>query len=428
MMVWKSRLGSSRREVAVSWVCVTCANRAMLHSSMEIQRCIDECLKRFNQMPYLCKHCQTDGMHAYHVKVGELVTSNTARAVVEVHIISPDIQLCPLRDCGCTDKKTTARLMVPKGIFDRVICKSQTLYLANVCLDPLDDPWMLLAWHPQSVVIGDDVCRTVATDDFFIGEICAGGFSGWQHAQHVCKSLGLRLKSSFVVEIDYDICKVFQRTWDDAYIVQRRHEYDEKHGMDGFPIFATDIQDMWWISCAAEKNVDVLTMSTPCPPWSDASSGKGLHSEDGWTTTNAFLCAMLLKPKVIVMENVSAIRRHPHWPLIRSFIRTCGFVIAHEECVNMSSISPQNRERLLLLMIRKDLEIPQLPKGGQFPKFDLKSMFAFQAIQNDLAGFEDLVKVTSPVLAMYMDSQFLPNSHGSKNEIGCGFVSHSWHS
>lgn len=402
--------------MTASWVIFTCADRAMVHSSMEIQDRIDECLMRFNQLPFLCKRCQTDGMHSYCVSVGDLVMMTTASAVVEVYINPPELRLHSVRDCGCMDKRTKAHLMVPIGIFERVIRKSKSLYLANVCLDPLDDPWKILAWHPQSVVIGDDISRTVATDDLLVGELCAGGFSGWQHAQHVCKTLGMCLKSSFAVEIDYDICKVFQKTWDEAYIIRNRHEFDEYHETDGFPVFATDLQDMWWISCAGEKNVDVLTMSAPCPPWSDASSGKGLHSQDGWTTINAFLCAMLLKPKVIVMENVSAIRRHPHWQLIRSFINKCGYLVCHEESVNMSSISPQNRERLLLMIIRKDMGIPPLHKIGKFPKFDLKSMFAFQAIQSDLEGFEDLVKISSSVLAMYMDSQFLPKCSGSKKQ------------
>lgn len=383
---------------------------------MVIQDQIDDCMKTFNQMPFLCKHCQVDGLYSYHVMVSELISIDTAFAVVEVQVILPEIRLSNMRLCKCTDTSKKAFLKIPAGVFDRVVRRSKTLHLANVSLQHDKGQLWILAFHFLSVVVGDDISRTVATDDLFIGEICAGGFSGWQHAQHVCKHLGLRVKSSFAVEIDNEICKVFQQTWNEAFIIRNRHEFDEKHGLEGFPIFSADIRDMWWVTCAGERNIDVLTMSTPCPPWSDASSGKGLTTEEGWTTIVAIICAMLLKPKVIVWENVSAIRRHPHWKMIHSTINQCGFLIMHEESVNMSSISPQNRERMLLMMIRKDMGVPPLHKVGKFPKFDMKSLFSFQAIQPDLEGFESFVKVTQPVLTMYMDSQFLPKSHGQKKQ------------
>ena len=75
----------------------------MLHSSMVIQDQIDDCMKTFNQMPFLCKHCQVDGLYSYHVMVGELISIDTAFAVVEVQVILPEIRLSNMRLCKCTD-------------------------------------------------------------------------------------------------------------------------------------------------------------------------------------------------------------------------------------------------------------------------------------------------------------------------------------
>ena len=200
MMVCKSCLGSNRHEVTASRVAVTRASRAMLHSSMVIQDQIDDYVKTFNHMSLLCKDCQADGLHSYHVMVGKHISIDTAFAVVEVQVIQPEIRLSYVRDCKCTDTSMKAFLKIPVGVFERVVKKSETLYLANVCLKHDEGQLWILALHSQSAVVGDDISRTRLTDDLLIGEICAGGFSGWQHAQHVCKNLGLRVQSSFAVQ------------------------------------------------------------------------------------------------------------------------------------------------------------------------------------------------------------------------------------
>ena len=146
------------------------------------------------------------------------------------------------------------------------------------------------------------------------------------------------------------------------------------------PIFSTDIQMGWWLSCIGRSVLDLMFLSAPCQPWSSASSGKGLLSEDGWSSLVALVVAAYLRPKLVGWEQVSGIQKHKHWSILKSVAYRCGFEFVVESKCNLSNVSPQNRERLLVLLrdrrvVSGDIDL----RIFDFPSFALKSMTGFKA-------------------------------------------------
>ena len=164
----------------------------------------------------------------------------------------------------------------------------------------------------------------------------------------------------------------------------------------------------------ANKAIDILAFSPPCQPWSDAGLCRGLNSHDGWVMISGLVVASMLRVRTIAIEQVASIRRHIHWKLLLQVIEKCGFRIIEERVVNMSTISPQNRERLLLVMVRNDESFQTCDRKCEFPSIGLQSLVAFQAFQNDLGSFEEYVKISQTVLEKYLDHRYLPTMKSDK--------------
>ena len=110
-----------------------------------------------------------------------------------------------------------------------------------------------------------------------------------------------------------------------------------------------DVIDHAWNHLFSNHMFDLAMLSPPCPPWSFASSLPGLLRADGRLTLHAWGLLSVLRPRIAVMEMVSGMHEHPHWPIIWNFIRWCGYSIRWSRTINLSEIAPQHRNRLILI-------------------------------------------------------------------------------
>ena len=372
------------------------------------------CLKQFAPLPYVCS-CHL-GVHAYRLHIHDVIKVNPFDVIIECTVIDETSELYGHKRCDCTIKHSKVWVKVFADQYHRVIQRAASLTVANVWVDMAHDIPMLYANHAQAVVIPDELTRSHAQGFFRMGELCSGGFAGWMHAKSVCSCIGVDIRPAFAVEMDLQICQTYAKTWQSAYIVEDRDAFNGTSNTGRYPLFATDLESGWWVSCAGETAIGILAMSTPCQPWSYASTNKGLNTKEGFATVRAFISAFLLRPKIILAEQVATIKKHPHWLLLLQVVERCGYTISFEKIANMATVSPQQRERLLLVMVRKDAYLMPIPSEIRFPNIETKTMIGFQAIQHDLTGFEQNVKIDSEVLAMYLDQRFIPSSSGNKRQ------------
>lgn len=129
-----------------------------------------------------------------------------------------------------------------------------------------------------------------------------------------------------------------------------------------YPQYAErNLGDMTKIDWAKAPDFDFLTYSTPCQDFSNAglqrggTEGSGTRSSILWFTRNAILAK---KPKYMMLENVKALVSKKFKPLFLKWVaelESYGYA-NYWQVLNAKDYGvPQNRERVFLISIRKDV-------------------------------------------------------------------------
>lgn len=115
-------------------------------------------------------------------------------------------------------------------------------------------------------------------------------------------------------------------------------------------------------------DIDLLVGGTPCQSFSTAGKGEG--GDEGSGTKSSLMWSylqfiMLSRPKVVVWENVSGVLSQKHIHNFRRFyfaLMAYGYHV-YSDILNAKYFNvPQNRERLFLIAVRKDVDV-----GYEFP-------------------------------------------------------------
>lgn len=129
-----------------------------------------------------------------------------------------------------------------------------------------------------------------------------------------------------------------------------------------------------WHAAAERLNgeeIDLLTYSTPCQSISQAGKRAGIARDSGtrsavlWYTENAI---RELRPKVLLQENVGALVNKlnmPHFEEWQQVCRRCGYD-NYWTILNAKDFGvAQNRERVFMVSVRSDLNMPtfEFPEG-----------------------------------------------------------------
>ena len=194
-----------------------------------------------------------------------------------------------------------------------------------------------------------DVCVT--------GEFFAGGYSGWAHALRRLCAMNLKIDHRFALEVD-DLCVQAYAKSHKFRNVCGPHEFtwpDDE--LPSHILIHADIRSGSWMHLTGTYVIDMIMMSPPCPPWSMATSALGLMKEEGRLTVEAIAICNLLRPKVILFENVAAMKCHEHWGLIRDVLLWCGYSIRFGRAMNLSDLAPQNRDRFIMVATRDGIDL-----------------------------------------------------------------------
>ena len=384
----------------------------MTYMGNPIQRKVDAFLVQYSQLPHICG-CN-DKIHAYHLGITGVIETGEHDIFLDAYVLPPLVSFMHIDDCNCVDKHMRATIRMHQHTKSHIVDGSSAIFVANALVGVHKGVPLLDVFHEQGIVLRDFTSRE-KHDQITSAEMCAGGFAGWLHASSVCSIRGAVMKPLFAVEWDEAICDAYCRNWKDSQKIQDLDTYHCHLQSDHYPIFLADIQMGWWLTCIGKSVLDFLFLSAPCQPWSSASSGKGLLSEDGWSSLVALVFAAYLRPKYIGWEQVSGIQKHKHWSILKSVARRCGFEFILESKCNLANISPQNRERLLVILRQAQIEAGVVEQSlFQFPSFDLKSMISFNAIMFDSSQFRSLTCVDGRTLDLYLDEKLLPKNQDGK--------------
>jgi DNA (cytosine-5)-methyltransferase 1 len=129
----------------------------------------------------------------------------------------------------------------------------------------------------------------------------------------------------------------------------------------------------WNVSCADARTIsfegisaDVVLGGFPCQSFSYAGNQLGFEDARGTLFFELARCIKELQPKIAVGENVRGLLRHDNGKTLTAMISILdelGYAASYKVLRSQYLDVPQKRERLVIIAVRKDLEMPIL-----FPK------------------------------------------------------------
>lgn len=111
---------------------------------------------------------------------------------------------------------------------------------------------------------------------------------------------------------------------------------------------------------------DIVEGGFPCQSFSYAGRGLGFEDIRGTMFFEFARCVKEIKPKIFMGENVRGLLRHDDGKTLKSIVsilEDLGYRVAYKVLRSQYLDVPQKRERLIILGVRKDLDLPIL-----FPK------------------------------------------------------------
>lgn len=127
-----------------------------------------------------------------------------------------------------------------------------------------------------------------------------------------------------------------------------------------FPKTKLDKRSIVDIDVSEIPNCDGIIGGPPCQSWSEAGANRGINDNRGKLFFEYFRIIKAKKPKFFLAENVSGILSHRHKDAFESIIKgfeKLGYKV-YFELLNANDYDvPQDRQRVIIIGIRKDLKI-----------------------------------------------------------------------
>ena len=190
-----------------------------------------------------------------------------------------------------------------------------------------------------------------------IFETFAGGYGGWASAFrflktqfHIpCQLVGI--EEDFLMAQQY--CMNHGATMVDGHFELGRRLLEQNQ--QDFMIHG-DIRSRRWWQAVAHWAPHVITISSPCPPWTGASHSHGLKSPLGMLLAETLALLRVFRPKIVALEQVHAFATHEDKKYCIAILKSAGYVITYSQVVDSASFGASTRLRWLCIAIRKNAE------------------------------------------------------------------------
>lgn len=110
--------------------------------------------------------------------------------------------------------------------------------------------------------------------------------------------------------------------------------------------------------CQSFPKADLIVGGVPCQSWSIAGKNRGFNDDRGQLWFDSVRAVEQVKPKAFIFENVKGLqdpRNIDSLNLILDSFKNLGYVVNHQVLNAFDFGLPQNRERVFIVGVRKDL-------------------------------------------------------------------------
>ena len=147
----------------------------------------------------------------------------------------------------------------------------------------------------------------------------------------------------------------FHRVWANDFDKDAQAVFSMNLGeIDGRDITTVPVEEI--------PDCDIITAGFPCQPFSNAGNRRGVYDTRGELYLECLRIIESKKPRVVLFENVKGLLSSKHQngkrliEVIKEDLEELGYIVNYR-VVNASDYGvPQNRERMILVAFRSDLE------------------------------------------------------------------------
>jgi DNA (cytosine-5)-methyltransferase 1 len=167
------------------------------------------------------------------------------------------------------------------------------------------------------------------------------------------------INHKLLVEIDKHACNTLRKNFSDINIL---------------------CQDVRTVDFYEYKNVDIVQAGFPCQAFSYAGKTLGFEDVRGTLFFEFARCIKETMPKIAIGENVKGLLTHDSGKTLKTMINVLSGLGYKVECRLLKAQHfdvPQKRERLIIMAIRKDLDVPFI-----FPEPNNYVISLGEALQN----------------------------------------------
>ncbi len=194
-------------------------------------------------------------------------------------------------------------------------------------------------------------------------ELFSGGYAGWSRAIHLLRDhFGVKANTVGIesdIHIAHNLAVSLQVPLIDG--TRPLHPKALAH-VNGDCVIHADVTCPFWQQAVSFWRPDGISISGPCQPWSNASTGPGLNAIGGMASAEAVAICKFLRPKFICYETVAGFVTHDHFRCIMAQFHWAGFQLKWAKLIDCAEVLPTHRIRWLALFTRiGDSEISCLP-------------------------------------------------------------------
>ena len=307
-----------------------------------------------------------------------------------------------------------AVLRLPYAMWNQVGCHCTTLRALWTQVRVQQDIVILDATKGHSFIAGDALLRQ--QEDVKVAEIFCGGFAGWTQAAWSLSDQGVRIRTSWLMDVDDDTIPSLRAQMPDLQIASTAVDVLEVDPADGPVLLPANIEHPWWYKIWSVIVPHILVCSPPCQPWSDAGNGAGLECADGRLLLLLASILKVVRTPVVCLEQVAGFARHKDAPVVFQAWREAGYRKLYEETLQLAEVAPTRRPRCMYVFVHESVAPEQEAhfRRTMWQAVRRPTLGAMRAVFQDLpVQLSRTCELTAELLQVYLDPWYLPIGAGS---------------
>ncbi|CAE7631381.1 unnamed protein product [Symbiodinium sp. CCMP2456] len=266
----------------------------------------------------------------------------------------------------------------------------------------------------HAFIAGDALLRQ--QEDVQVAELFCGGFAGWTQAAWSLSDQGVRVRTSWLLDLDDETEAPLKAQMPDLQIATSAREILDMDPADGPILLQANIEHHWWHKIWSVAPPQIIVCSPPCQPWSDAGNGAGLSSADGRLLLLVASILRVVRTPVVCLEEVVGFAKHPDFPMVMQAWHAAGYRRVYETTLQLGEVAPTRRPRRMFIFIHETVEPARAAQFRQtvWQAVRRPSLGGMSAVFPDLpATLRQHCTLNAELLQIYLDPWFLPMGAGT---------------